>query len=72
MNWKKGLRWISVATWGALGLVFGLGIFLAGLHALPSPGGVFTLVLGLVLGGCAYFFHRLTCWAINSFLRPAA
>jgi hypothetical protein len=60
----RAMKILSAIVWGALGVVFGLGLILAGAQALPHAGGIFTLCLGLVIAGAAYGLHRATCWAL--------
>lgn len=59
----KALRIVSILVWGLLGLVFGVGVILAGVKALPTPQGFLMLVIGAALVAAAYGLHRLTCFA---------
>jgi len=70
MKAHKVARIASILVWGGLGLVFGAGPALAGLHALPSPGGWLALLVGLAIIAAAYGLHRATCAGLNRIFRP--
>ena len=70
MNPRKIARAVSILLWGAVGLVFGVGTALAGAHALPSPGGVLTLLVGAAVVACAYGLHKVTCLGLDRIFRP--
>jgi hypothetical protein len=61
----RALKILSAVVWGAVGALFGLSLILAGVQALSSPGGIFTLCLGVLIAGAAYGLHRATCWALT-------
>jgi hypothetical protein len=72
MNARKAARLASALVWGLLGMVFGLGLVLAGVHALSTPGGAITLVVGLIIMGAAWCLHRLTCMGTDRIFRRHA
>lgn len=61
----KFLRIISCVFWGAIALVFGLGVVLSGLQRMTGPAAAFTVAIGVVVIAAAYGMHRLTCRGIN-------
>lgn len=70
MTALKIARASSILVWGALGLLFGAGAALAGIRALPSPGGWLALLVGLVIMAIAYGLHRATCLGLSRLFRP--
>lgn len=65
------LKIVSAIIWGVAGVLFGLGLMLAGAQSLPSPGGALALIVGAALAVAAYFAHRGTCWLLKKSQRAS-
>lgn len=70
MTPQKVARTASAMVWGAVALVFGVAIAITGISALPSAGGLLTLLVGLAVVGLAYASHRVTCMGVDYLFRP--